>query len=381
MLALLPLAAHNLLRRNRRRTLLTSLTVAAAALVFCAVMVVPYVTARIVSLSDRSPRLVITNRASVSYGLPEYYYDKIAALPDVVAVNRMLWFGGVYKDPKDQFPTMALDDNLDLVWPEYGLNNSLMADFKSAKNGALVGAATMNHFGWHIGQNVALRSQVYPLTLTFKIMGVFYQGPDLTPMMLRRDYLEEALHNTGRVDIMWVRCSSPEATNRVAAAIDEMFRNSGAETRTSTEKAFMNDMMNRYKPLMVVVEGIGLISVIALALAVLNATAMSLRERRGELAVLRSLGFSGDQILMSLALEAVFVAVVGGILGTLFARAALGWARGSVPALGPILSFGLPAAVMGEGIAASIVIGLVAALAPALAALRLSVVDTLRRVA
>ena len=72
-------------------------------------MVVPYVTARIVHLSDQSPRLVITNRASMVYRLPEHYYDKIVALPDVVAVNRMLSFGGVYEDPKDQFPTMALD--------------------------------------------------------------------------------------------------------------------------------------------------------------------------------------------------------------------------------------------------------------------------------
>ena len=139
--------------------------------------------------------------------------------------------------------------------------------------------------------------------------------------------------------------------------------------------------MNQYKPLMIVVEGIGLISVIALGLGVLNATSMSLRERRGELAVLRSLGFAGDQILASLALEAVLVAVGGGILGTLLARAALEWARGSVPALGPLLSFGLPRPVMAEGIGASLAIGLAAALAPAAAALRSSVVDALRAVA
>ncbi len=382
MLALLPLAARNLWRRNRRRTFLTILTVAAATVVFCAVMVVPYVTTRIVHLSDESPRLVITNRASIAYGLPESYYDKIKVLPDVVAVSRMLWFGGVYEDPKDQFPTMALDaDTLDIMWPEYGLNTSLMVPFKASKNAALVGIATMKHFGWRIGQNVALRSQVYPLTLTFKIAGIFDQGPDLTPFMLRRDYLEDALHNSGRVDMMWVRCSSPETTSRIAATIDEMFRNSGAETSTSTEKAFMNQMMSQYTPLMAVVEGIGLISVVALALGVLNATSMSLRERRGELAVLRSLGFTGDQILASLALEAVLVAVVGGILGTILADAALEWARGSMPALGPILSFGLPRPVMAEGIAASIVIGMVAALAPAAAALRSSVVNALRGIA
>ena len=180
---------------------------------------------------------------------------------------------------------------------------------------------------------------------------------------------------------MWVRCSSPETTTRVAAAIDEMFRNSGFETRSDTEKAFMSQMMSRFKPLMTVVEGIGLISVIALGLGVLNATLMSLRERRGELAVLRSFGFTGDQILTSLALEAVLVAVVGGILGTLLADLALGWARGSMPALGPLLSFGLPRPVMAEGIGASLVIGLAAAAAPAAAALRSSVVDALRGVA
>jgi putative ABC transport system permease protein len=381
-LVLLPLAARNLWRRNRRRTWLTILTVAAATMVFCAVMAVPYVTDRIAHIADESPRLVVVNSASITYGLPEYYYTKITALPDVVAANRMSWFGGVYGDPKDQFPTMAMDaDNIDVVWPEYGLDGELMAAFRSAKNAALVGAATMQHFGWRIGQNIALRSQVYPVTLTFKIAGVFYKGPDLTPFMFHRDYLEEALHNPGRVDLLWVRCASQEASGRVAAAIDEMFRNSGAETRSSTEKAFLTDMVDRFKPLTRIIEGIGLISVLALALAVLNATSMTLRERRGELAVLRSLGFSGPQILSALAVEAVLIAVVGGITGTILARVVMGLARGSVPALGPLLSFGLPAGVMAEGIMAAIVIGLFAAIAPALAALRANVVDTLRHVA
>jgi putative ABC transport system permease protein len=382
MLALMPLAARNLWRRNRRRTILTILTVAAATVVFCAVMVVPYVTFRIAHMSDQSPRLVVVNKASILYKLPEYYYDKIVALPEVVAANRMVWFGGVYDDPKNQFPTMALDaDNLDRVWPEYNLGPEIMHAFASRKNAAVVGVATMHRFGWRVGQQIALRSQVYPLTLTFTIAGAFDQGPDLTPFMFHRDYLEEALHTPGKVDLLWVRCASTEATSRVAAAIDEMFRNSGAETQSSTEKAFMTDMIGRFKPLTAIVEGIGLISVVALAIAVLNATSMTLRERRGEIAVLRSLGFAGNQILFSLAIEGVLVAVIGGVLGTLIARETLGWARGSVPALGPLLSFGLPAAVMGEGVGAALLIGVVAALGPAAAALRYQVVDTLRGVA
>jgi putative ABC transport system permease protein len=381
LLALVPLAARNLMRRNRRRTCLTVLTVAAATVVYCAVMVVPYVTMRIADLAEESPRLVVVNRASIRYALPESYYDKIVRVPGVVAVNKMTWFVGVYDDPKHQFPTMALDaNNFDVVWPEYRADARTISAFKSAKDAALVGVATMERFGWRVGQNVALRSEIYPVTLTFRIAGVYDKGPDLRAFMFHREYLDEALHNSGRVDFFWVRCSGMDTTGRVAAAIDEMFRNSGAETESRTEKAFMTDLLSRFKSITAIVEGIGLVSVIALALAVLNAASMSLRERRSELAVLRSMGFVGDQILASIGVEAVLMAAAGGILGTMMAYEGLFLARGSVPTLGPLLSFGLPGMVMAEGIAAALAMGLFAAVAPGVAALRSSVAETLRRI-
>jgi putative ABC transport system permease protein len=381
MLSLVPFALRNLIRRNRSRTALMVLTVAAATLVFCTVMVVPYVIRKVAHLADQSPRLVVTNRASVRYGLPETYYDKIVKLPGVVAVNRMVWFVGVYDDPRHQFPTIALDaDNVNVMWPEYGLDDHIMNEFRSSKDAAVVGAATMHRFGWHVGQLVALKSQVYPLTLTFRIAGVYSRGPDLSVFMFRRDYLDEALHNPGRVDLMFVRCASVAATSRVSAMIDEMFRNSDAETRTATEKAFMNDFIGRFHSIATIVEAIGVFAVIALGLAVLNATAMTLRERRGELAVLRSLGFVGNQILASLAIEAVMVALAGGILGMIAADAVLGWIRGSVPALGPILSFGLPRPLMAAGISVALAIAILAAVAPAVATLRASLAQAMRHV-
>ncbi len=380
MLTLLSLAGRNLWRRNRRRTCLTIFAAAAATLAFCAVMVVPYVISQVAHLADFSPRLVVMNRASFRYGLPESYAAKIAKLPDVVALNRMEWFAGIYDDPKHQFPTMALDaDNTDVVWPEYGLDPGTMAAFKSAKDAAIVGIATMHRFGWRVGQTVALRSQIYPITLTFRICGVYRQGPDLTCFMLRRDYMEEALHNPGRVDLLWVRCSSSEATSRVAAAIDETFRNSAAETETGTEKAFLVNFISSFRPLGLMVEGIGAGAVVALALAVLNATAMSLRERRAEVAVLRSLGFVADQILLAFALEALLIALAGGLLGIVAAWAFLAWVRGPIPALGPLLSFGLPFPVMVGGFAVALAIGLTAGVMPAIGAVRSSVVDALRR--
>src|SRR5690349_4116081 len=107
MFSLLPLAAHNLWRRNRRRTLLTILAVATATVVFCAVMVIPYVMTTILSRASASPRLVVLNSASLNYGIPDSHYMKIATIPGVMALNRMTWFGGIYDDPRHQFPTMG----------------------------------------------------------------------------------------------------------------------------------------------------------------------------------------------------------------------------------------------------------------------------------
>src|SRR5712692_1505319 len=116
MFSLLPMAVHNLLRRHRRRTLLTILAVATATVVFCAVMVIPYTMTTILSKADASPRLVVLNSASLTYGIPDSHYVKISHVPGVVALNRMTLFGGVYDDPRHQFPTMGLDDNPNEIW-------------------------------------------------------------------------------------------------------------------------------------------------------------------------------------------------------------------------------------------------------------------------
>ncbi|HYB90369.1 MAG TPA: FtsX-like permease family protein [Candidatus Binataceae bacterium] len=378
--ALIDFARVSLVRRSRRRTLLTILAIASATVVFSAVMAVPYVINNIISAADASPRLVVINHNGMLYGLPESYYQKVANLRGVVAVNRMTWFGGVYDDPKHLFPTMSIDDNVDVVWPDYGLDSDALRAFRAERRAALVGIATMQRFNWHVGQLVQLRSQVYPVTLTFHIVGSFDTGPDLTAFMLRRDYLEEALHNPGRSDMLWIRVSDSAEQPRLAATIDAMFHNSSAETETDTEKVFMSNFLERFRTIVLLVEGIGLCAVVAIALAVLNAAALGLRERRGEIAVMKSLGFTGSQILAAIAFEGAIIALGGGILGTLIARVGLGLMRGMAPSLGPLLSFGLPGAVAAEGLAAALAIGLGAALLPALAPLRIPVVDSLRAI-
>lgn len=378
---LLPLAGLNLWRRNRQRTLLTVLAVMMASIVFSAVMVIPFAMTAIVNRADAVPRLAVTNRAAVRRGLPESYYARIVMLPGVVAVNRMSWFGGVYDDVRHQFPSMGIDaDNPDLVWPEYALNHEMVNRFKINKNGALVGIATMQRFRWHIGDEVALHQPSIPLTLTFKILGTINSGPDLTIFLFRRDYLEDAMHDTGFTSMLWVRTASMGDASRLAATIDEMFHNSSAETRTETEKEFMAQMVAKFAPIAHIVQGIGLSAVLAIALVVLNAASMTVRERTREIAVLKSLGFTSAQILWETAVENGMMALLGGTVGVVVAATALDQARGFVPSFGPLLSFGLPAPVMAAGLAVAVTVGLAAGILPAIRATHSTVLDGLRRV-
>jgi putative ABC transport system permease protein len=379
MFPLLSLAAVNLWRRNRRRSLLSILAVASATVVFCAVMVLPYVTERIAKEADASPRLVVTNRNAMRYGLPESYAEKIEKLPNVVAVNRMVWFAGLYNDPHRQFSSVAIDvDNLDVIWPEYGFDSTTIAGLKKYRNGAVVGTALMQRFGWKIGQQVALRSQLYPVELSFIIVGTYGGGPDPTVFMFQRDYLEEALHHPGRVDMIWVRRSSLAVADRIASKIDSTFHNSGTETETETEKTFLVTFMVRFQSLGRLIQAVGLCAVLAIALAVLNGASMTLRERRHEIAVLRTVGFTTLPIVVSFVVEASSTALLGGIAGTLLASAGMNAARGMTGVLGPALSVGVPYPVMLGGIAMAMLIGIISALVPTIAALRSSVASSLR---
>src|ERR1700733_4685619 len=116
----------------------------------------------------------------------------------------MTWFGGVYDDVTHQFPSMGIDaDNPDVIWPEYAIDRDLRNRFKSEKNGALVGVATMQRFRWHIGDEVALHQPSTPLTLTFKIIVTINQAPTLPSSCSGVTNFKDATHNPGFTTILW----------------------------------------------------------------------------------------------------------------------------------------------------------------------------------
>jgi putative ABC transport system permease protein len=268
------------------------------------------------------------------------------------------------------------------MWPDWGISKEQFEQWKKIRTAALVGADTMKKFHLHLGQQIQLRGTLYPFNVTLTIVGTISGKAPPDFLLFRRDYLEEAAGRPGMVDNIWVKVDKPENVPQVIAAIDEGFANSSAETISESEAAFIGGFMEQYRTFFRMAEVLGFIVVLTIGLVAANTAAMSIRERRGEIAVMRSMGFSSRTILSLLLSESLLIGLIGGIIGCgsaylvlkIFSVAAMGGG-------GPLGSIQMPAVVLAETLAIAALIGLFSAVVPASSAARRNIVDALRTVA
>jgi len=370
------------LLRNRRRTALTIISIAVSLFVFAALMSAPTVARTILADTASSVRMVVHNKAGLTYMLPEAYKQRIAGTPHVEAVAAQSWFGGIYREVTDQFPNVAIDhEQFDVIFPDWEASPEGMKKFQSQRTACLVGSATMKRFGWKVGDRVTLRGTIYDFNLTFDIVDTFGKKAPPNFFVFRRDYLEEALGRAGWLSMFWVKVDNSSSVPQVIAAIDEGSANSSAETQSESESSFVGGFMENYRTIFTLAEVLGGIVVLTILLVAANTCAMSVRERRSEIAVMRAMGFRSGQILTLLLSESLLVAVVGGLLGCGSAYLALKVFVVGAPGMGPLSSIQVPPAVMIETLAVAVLIGVLSALAPAYAAARQNIVDALRAVA
>lgn len=374
------------LTRNRTRTLLTTLAISFSIFLVCAVMTLPSVRDTIVTRSANALRLTVHHKAGLTYMMPLAYVQRVRTLPHVVGVNHWSWFGGIYTEPKDMFPNFAIDpETVGDVWPDYGWDPAVLQAFKHARNGALVGARTMKKFDWKVGDEVALRGGVFPVNLTFKIVGEIPEKGNPVVFWFPRQYLEEAMQpygGFGRIGMLWVRVDSPEHINAVMAAIDDLFRNSEAETASETERSFFANFLSSFNGIITIVMIVGFLVVAAIVLIAANTAAMSVRERIGEVAVLKTIGFRRRTIFFLLLGEGLLIATVGGLLGAGPAYFILNAGNSSwSPLLGPLGMFIMPVSVMIQGVFLALLVGFLSGIIPARGAARLHVATALRQIA
>ena len=385
----LPFVFRNLLR-NKLRTVLTGGAIGLAMLLVCFFMTMPGGIDRLLSEVSSNVRVSIHNKGGVVYSLPWAYVQRVRSIPGVTAVNGEVWFGGAYEDEGIiTFPSFALEpDAIGAVWPDYKIDPLALDKFRRQRDAAIVGRETLKKYGWRIGQQVSLVSTVWPVTLTFRIVGEI--PSDRAPhFWLQREYLAQALQAQGRdldaVGTIWVRVADPALVNPVMARAVAMFRNSPAEVNAETEKSFFASFfgsLQSFVQIILVVTGLVALSVLCIAA---NTASMAVRERSREIAVLRAIGFGRGLIFGTLVAESTALATLAGATGALLTygfsamlRLIGGGSMGNE--LGPLTGFLVTPGIVAQGIALSVVVGLVAGIAPAWGAARRPVAETLREV-
>ena len=373
-----PLIFKNLFR-NKRRTILTTISIAISLFIFSALVSLPTFANQVLADTASSVRIACRTKMGLAYSLPEGYRTKIATTPHVVAVVPDNFFGGIYHEVSDEFPSIAMDPvQIAQMFPDWGISPESFDQFRKIRTGCLVAQNTMRRFKLHVGQQIQLRGTRYRFTVALTIVGTIAKGPAPSFLIFRRDYLEEIQGRPGNVDNFWIRVDRSESVPPVIAALNQQFANSSAETQCQSESVFLGSMIGRFRIFFKLAQMLGFVVVATIGLVAVNTAAMSIRERRGEIAVMRSIGFPSRVILTMLMAESMVIALGGAVLGCGAALAALKVFSVNADAIGPFATLRVPPAVVVQALALAMLIGLVSAYLPATAAVRRKIVDVLR---
>jgi putative ABC transport system permease protein len=372
------------LLRNKVRLALTIGSFAVALFLFAFLGVVRDAFGRGADVAG-ADRLVIINRTSIINPIPLSYRDKILRIPGVKAITHNNWFGGVYEDEKNFFPQFVIDpENQRQLFPEFTVPDEQWNKFLKDREGAIVGARTMDRFRWKIGDRIPIKTTIFGgASWEFNIDGVYHgkrAQDDETQFWLQWDYFEERVPERFKGNVGWyvLRVDDPDQSPRIAKAIDAEFANSPYETKTETESAFAAGWVKQFGNIQLLIVTIGMVVFFTLLLVTGNTMAISVRERTPELAVLKAIGFSDRSVLFFVLGESLIIALVGGLLGLLLAV-------GFIPVMANALNGMLPALILSPaliafGLFTALSVGVVSGILPGIGAMRMRVVNALRRV-
>jgi putative ABC transport system permease protein len=368
--------------RKKIRFILTIGSFAVALFLFGVLAVVRMAFSGGVDIAG-ADRLVVINRTSIIQPLPLAYADKIRRISGVKELTYANWFGGVYQDERNFFAQFAMDvDNWRKVYPEFDIPEDQWQNFVKDRQGAIAGAATAKRFGWKVGDRIPIKGTFLGGVWEFNLDGIYHgtrQADDETQFWFHWKRLDEQVPAQYKSHVGWytVKVEHPDDAVRVSKAIDSEFSNSPFETHTDTEKAFAAGWVKQFGNIEFLIMAIGGVVFFTLLLVTGNTMAIAVRERTGELAVLKAVGYSDRFVLLFVLFESLLIALIGGALGLGLAKL---FTLGGDPTRGLLPFFVLPGKAIVSGLGITLAVGAASGVIPAIGAMRLRVVDALRRV-
>jgi putative ABC transport system permease protein len=403
----LPLVLKHL-RRSWLRTLSTILGMAVCIFLFCTLRTFLSAMDDAKKMGNVT-RLVTRHAVSLVYNVPLSYEGRIAQVPGVKRVAISTWFGGSLpakreaKDAKDEeggpdfsnfFTNLGVeDDPYFAMHPELSVPPDEWDAFKADLRGCIIGRALANKYGWKVGDTFFLESFIPPYRrregpFEFVVRGIYdadkvrEPAADDAVMYFHYKYLYEGVGQSIAAGLYVVELEDPQQSATVAQSIDALFENSEAETKTETEAAFRASFLEMIGNLALLLNSIGLAVIFTILLVTANTMSMAVRERRNEIGVLKTLGFSSGRVMGLILLEAVSIGAAGGLLGLGLSALILAGLP-NVPGIGQMFAgfndFGLHWPVTTQGLAIALSLGIASGLIPALSAYRAKIADMLRQ--
>jgi putative ABC transport system permease protein len=379
----LPLLWANL-RRKRVRTLLTFLSVVVAFLLFGLLEAVSYALTGGAELAGQD-RLVTQHRVSLIQYLPKNYLDRVRTLEGVKVATSQDWFGGIYRDDRNQITATAVEpESFFEVYPEFAVSPEQMKAWHTTRTATIVGSDVAERFGWKVGDKVPLRSNIFRKrdggdTWDLDVVGIYHvENGDNTNMFMQYDYLNEA-RTYGHDEIGWIimRIDDPNRAAAIESTVDTLFANSSTETRTTTESAFLQGFANQMGNIGRIVTIVAAAVFFTMLLVTANAMAQSVRERVRDIAVMRTLGFSNGSVVTLVLVEGLTITVLGGVVGLWLGDALAKSVGKQMQQFLPLMM--TPPNSYVTGMILAVGLGVLSCAIPCLQVSRLEVVDQLRR--
>ena len=372
------------LGRKRSRMILTLASITVAFILFSLVEALQYALVGGVDLAGQD-RLMSMHKVSFTQPLPRNYLERVRAVEGVRSAISLNWFGGYYKDERTQvfsYPVLG-EEALHDVYPEIVVEPAQMNSWMTERTGALIGRAMADTMGWKVGDVIPIRSAIYfkkdgTNTWDMKIIGIFDNpNGDTNGLYFHFDYFNESILNQDNIGWIGLRLKDKNQAAQVAAKIDSMFANSSAETKTSTEKAFVQSFANQMGNISSIVTVIVVAVFFTMLLVTANSMAQSVRERTSEIGVMKTLGFSSARVTGLVLAESLLITFIGGLLGMLLGTLAVKGVAHAVKQFLPLMS--VPPSAYLLGLICMTILGVISGALPGWQAWQLRITDALRR--
>ena len=366
--------------RNLRRTVLTILSISMSLFLVSTLWTLLQHLESPPLTPESAKRVITRHQTSLAVSLPISHRDKIRAMPGVEEAVSYQWYGGYYKDPASFFAQFAVDQDrfFDVFSDMHVSSPGQLEAFKKERIATIVGTDLGQRYGWKIGDRVTLSGTFFP-DVELVVRGFVKDGGSENMMMFHYDYLNELAPERDQIGTIAIKVKSADDIPAVIDAIDSTFANSTAPTKTETEKAFTLSFISMLGNVRTLVISISTVLIFTVILVAANTMAMSIRERTGEIAILKTLGFSPGQVLGVLIAESAFIAVLGGLLGSLASRYIFGAVDFNRWTTGLIQVFDVKWATVAASAGIALIVAFTSTLVPAWGASRLVIAEAIRR--